>query len=227
MNMADPRKSDLPVRAVSAAVLLVLAGTALWFGGLAYAALLLIGGGLMLGEWFGLLRRMTLGRGAHILLLLLGPLLLAAALAGLWILRDRLGFLGALWAFALVWATDIGAYFAGRAFGGARLAPRISPSKTWSGLIGGMFAALVLGATLGDRAGIIGVPLWIGALAAVLAQLGDLGQSAMKRAAGVKDSGRIIPGHGGVFDRVDGLIPVAILLGGLVAMGQLTIRVAG
>src|SRR3546814_4866058 len=79
----------------------------------------------------------------------------------------------ALWVFGMVWATDIGAYFAGRAFGDARLAPAISPSKTWSGLIGGMVAALIASATIGDRAGIVGVPLWIGLFMGLLAQLGD------------------------------------------------------
>lgn len=225
--MAEPAKSDFLVRAGSAIVLFVIAGAALWFGGPAFAALLVIGGGLMLVEWFALVRQMTIGGVLRAFLMVLGPALVIAALGGLWVIRDQLGFAAALWAFAMVWATDIGAYFAGRAFGGARLAPKISPSKTWSGLIGGMLAALVLSATLGDRAGIVGVPLWIGALIGLLAQLGDLGQSAMKRAAGVKDSGKLIPGHGGIFDRVDGLIPVAILLGALAATGQLAVKVAG
>src|SRR3546814_16887409 len=92
----------------------------------------------------------------------------------------------------MVWAADIGAYFAGRAVGGARLAPKISPSKTWSGLVGAMVAALIASATIGDRAGIVGVPLWIGLFMGLLAQLGDLGESWMKRRAGVQDSGKLI-----------------------------------
>ncbi len=220
-------KSDLWVRIGSAIILFVIAGTALWFGGLAFGLLLLVGGALVLVEWFQLVKRMTIGGGAKAALNALGPILTLGAIAGLWFIRDQLGMTATLWVFGMVWATDIGAYFAGRAFGGARLAPKISPSKTWSGLIGGMIAALIASATIGDRAGIIGVPLWIGLFMGLLAQLGDLAQSWMKRRAGVKDSGKLIPGHGGLFDRVDGVIPVALLLGGLAIAGQLGVRVAG
>ena len=225
--MATAAKSDLFVRFGSAVVLLAIAGTALWFGGLAFGLLLLIGGALVIVEWFGLVRAMTVGIGTRAALTALGPLLVLGATAGLWFIRDNLGVTAALWVFAMVWATDIGAYFAGRAFGGARLAPKISPSKTWSGLIGGMVAALIASATIGDRAGIIGVPLWIGLFMGLLAQLGDLAQSWMKRRAGVKDSGKLIPGHGGLFDRVDGVLPVALLLGALTFAGQIAVRTAG
>ena len=220
-------KSDLWVRIGSAIILFAIAGTALWFGGLAFGLLLLVGGALMLVEWFALVRAMTLSSGARVMLNILGPLLTLGAMAGLWFIRDQLGMTAALWVFGMVWATDIGAYFAGRAFGGARLAPKISPSKTWSGLIGGMIAALIASATIGDRAGIIGVPLWIGLFMGLLAQLGDLTQSWMKRRAGVKDSGKLIPGHGGLFDRVDGILPVALLLGALAYAGQLSVGTAG
>lgn len=220
-------KSDLWVRIGSAIILFAIAGTALWFGGLAFGLLLLVGGALMLVEWFTLVRAMTLSSGARVMLNILGPLLTLGAMAGLWFIRDQLGMTAALWVFGMVWATDIGAYFAGRAFGGARLAPKISPSKTWSGLIGGMIAALIASATIGDRAGIIGVPLWIGLFMGLLAQLGDLAQSWMKRRAGVKDSGKLIPGHGGLFDRVDGILPVALLLGALAYAGQLSVGTAG
>lgn len=125
------------------------------------------------------------------------------------------GLLLAFWALGLVWATDIGAYFAGRSIGGPKLAPRISPSKTWSGLAGGVLAALVLGFLLHRFAGL---PIQLAAasgLLAVAAQLGDLLESHMKRRAGVKDSGRLLPGHGGVMDRLDGVVsaaPLAALL---------------
>lgn len=220
-------KSDLMVRAASAVVMFAIAGTALWFGGFVFALLLLVVAGLVLVEWFALLGKMQIGTGTKNLLRLAGPLSVCVAVAGLWYIRDALGMTAALWVLGMVWATDIGAYFAGRAFGGARLAPTISPSKTWSGLIGGMLAALVASATIGDRAGIAGVPLWIGLFMGLLAQLGDLGQSWMKRKAGVKDSGHIIPGHGGAFDRVDGLIPVAFLMGLLAVAGVLSARVGG
>lgn len=117
----------------------------------------------------------------------------------------------ALWALALVWATDIGAYFAGRSIGGPKLAPRISPSKTWSGLGGGVLAALLVGFALHRFAGL---PIELAAasgLLAVAAQGGDLLESAMKRRAGVKDSGSLLPGHGGVMDRLDGVATAAPL----------------
>ena len=224
---AGSMKSDLWTRVGSAIVLFAIAGTALWFGGIAFGLLLLVGGALVVVEWLALVRAMTLGGGAKGALMLLGPLAILGAMAGLWFIRDHLGMTAALWVFGMVWATDIGAYFAGRAFGGARLAPAISPSKTWSGLIGGMVAALIASATIGDRAGIIGVPLWIGLFMGLLAQLGDLGESWMKRRAGVKDSGKLIPGHGGIFDRVDGLLPVALILGALAVAGQIAVRAAG
>ena len=220
-------KSDLWTRVGSAIVLFAIAGTALWFGGIAFGLLLLVGGALVVVEWLALVRAMTLGGGAKMALMLLGPLANLGAMAGLWFIRDHLGMTAALWVFGMVWATDIGAYFAGRAFGGARLAPAISPSKTWSGLIGGMVAALIASATIGDRAGIVGVPLWIGLFMGLLAQLGDLGESWMKRRAGVKDSGKLIPGHGGLFDRVDGLLPVALLLGALAFAGHIAVRAVG
>ncbi len=225
--MTTATKSDLWTRIGSAIILFAIAGTALWFGGLAFGLLLLVGGALVLVEWFQLVKRMTHGGGAKAAMNALGPILVLGAMAGLWFIRDQLGMTAALWVFGMVWATDIGAYFAGRAFGGARLAPRISPSKTWSGLVGGMVAALIASATIGDRAGIIGVPLWIGLFMGLLAQMGDLAQSWMKRRAGVKDSGKLIPGHGGLFDRVDGVLPVALLLGALAYLGQLSVGTAG
>jgi phosphatidate cytidylyltransferase len=114
------------------------------------------------------------------------------------------------WAMFVTWATDIFAYFAGRSIGGPKLAPRISPNKTWAGLGGGALGAGVVGylvASLFD----MGSPfLYIGAAMGLLAQAGDLYESWLKRRAGVKDSGTILPGHGGVLDRLDGLLPVGV-----------------
>jgi phosphatidate cytidylyltransferase len=110
---------------------------------------------------------------------------------------------------SLVWATDIGAFFAGRSIGGPKLAPKLSPNKTWAGLIGGIVAASLLAIVLHVQ---YGLP-WRMTLAtpflAVLAQGGDLYESWLKRRAGVKDSGNILPGHGGLLDRLDGVVPVA------------------
>jgi phosphatidate cytidylyltransferase len=139
------------------------------------------------------------------------------------------GMTPAIMLIAGVIGTDVGAYFAGRSIGGPKIAPRISPSKTWSGLFGGMIGAglimIVIQAAIyasrGGEAGDGDVYLaygWIrlmltGAALAVVAQMGDFFESWMKRRAGVKDSGRLIPGHGGLFDRTDGLIAVAFAAG--------------
>lgn len=124
---------------------------------------------------------------------------------------DAHGLLLASWALATVWATDIGAYFAGRAIGGPKVAPAISPNKTWAGVIGGMLAASLFGIALHALGG-LPMRLMIAAPAlAVAAQAGDFYESWLKRRAGVKDSGTLLPGHGGVLDRLDGVVPVAPL----------------
>ena len=113
------------------------------------------------------------------------------------------------WLLAVVWATDIGAYFAGRGIGGAKLAPAISPNKTWAGLIGGALAAALVGIIAARLLGSGAIPLAVGGMAlAVVAQGGDLLESWCKRRFGVKDSSHVIPGHGGILDRVDGLLAV-------------------
>lgn len=135
---------------------------------------------------------------------------LAPALSALWVREvPETGFALCVWALVLVWATDIGAYLVGASFGGPKLWPAVSPKKTWSGLVGGMaFAAgvsVLLGLALALELGV----LWLaiaGAVLALLAQAGDFLESAIKRHFDVKDSGSLIPGHGGVMDRVDGLV---------------------
>lgn len=132
--------------------------------------------------------------------------------------RQQEGLVFAAWALALVWVTDIGAYFAGRTIGGPKLAPAISPNKTWAGLIGGVAAAGVFGAVMHSGYGLpLRLTLASPALA-VVAQAGDLYESWLKRRAGVKDSGTILPGHGGVMDRLDGLVTVAPVAAFLVVL---------
>lgn len=124
------------------------------------------------------------------------------------------GLLLAFWALSLVWATDIGAYFAGRAIGGPKIAPSISPNKTWAGLGGGMISALLLSIILNRFLGLPEILVMISPLLTIFAQAGDFFESWMKRRAGVKDSGTLLPGHGGVLDRLDGLVtsaPIAAL----------------
>lgn len=114
----------------------------------------------------------------------------------------------AFWALGLVWLCDIGAYFAGRWLGGPRLAPGISPNKTWAGALGGVALASLFGALLHQATGLPWRLTLATPLLAVLAELGDLFESWLKRQAGVKDSGTLLPGHGGLLDRLDGLVPV-------------------
>lgn len=124
------------------------------------------------------------------------------------------GALTILWLFAVVWAADIGAYFAGRAIGGPKLAPRISPGKTWSGFAGGMILAVAIGGVGGRiKAGDWQIAAFLVAFAVALASvLGDLLESWVKRRFGAKDSGTLMPGHGGILDRIDGLLTAAPVL---------------
>ncbi len=145
----------------------------------------------------------------------LGVLYLGVPLtACLWLRMQPAGFELILWLLLAVWATDIGAYFAGRLIGGPKLAPRWSPKKTWAGLAGGA-AASALGCSLVMLVWPLVPPLaaaGLGVLLAVVAQAGDLFESAIKRHFGVKDSGSLIPGHGGILDRIDGLLFAAPVL---------------
>jgi phosphatidate cytidylyltransferase len=127
---------------------------------------------------------------------------------------DLSGLAAILFLFAVVWATDILAYFTGRALGGPKLAPSISPGKTWSGAIGGAVGGVAAGlAMAASLAQPVGYGLVIVALVlSIVAQIGDLFESGAKRRFGVKDSSNIIPGHGGVMDRVDGLVAAAFAL---------------
>jgi phosphatidate cytidylyltransferase len=127
---------------------------------------------------------------------------------------DWSGLCAILFLFAVVWATDIFAYFTGRAFGGPKLAPSISPGKTWSGAVGGTVAGVVAATLVALALGAPQVVLLAAAalLLSIVSQIGDLFESWVKRRHGVKDSGWLIPGHGGVMDRVDGLVAAALAL---------------
>ncbi len=143
---------------------------------------------------------------------------------------DSVGLFAMLFVFAVVWATDILAYFVGRAIGGPKLAPKISPGKTWSGAIGGAVSAVIAGSLVAyivfPQSILLAAPIAL--ILSVCSQAGDLFESFIKRRFGVKDSSRLIPGHGGVMDRVDGLIFAcfaAFLLAGLFSLikgGEMT-----
>jgi phosphatidate cytidylyltransferase len=130
-----------------------------------------------------------------------------------WLRGDEpLGFHATLFVLVSVIVTDVGAYASGRTIGGPRLWPRVSPNKTWSGLIGGVAAAAVAGALFSWILG-TGSPRWLASLGfflGLIAQGGDLAESALKRHFGIKDSSDLIPGHGGVMDRMDGIVTASI-----------------
>ncbi|MFV2052852.1 phosphatidate cytidylyltransferase [Aliiroseovarius sp. YM-037] len=129
---------------------------------------------------------------------------------GFLIIRDSFGLAWMLWLVLVVIATDVAGYFAGRAFGGPKFWPQISPKKTWSGTVAGWIAAAVVGlifalvTDIGLKAVLLGPPLAFGS------QLGDIAESALKRKVGVKDSSALIPGHGGVMDRFDGMMGASL-----------------
>jgi phosphatidate cytidylyltransferase len=143
---------------------------------------------------------------------------LLPALALLWI-RERDGLDLLIWTFIVTWSTDIGAYFTGRSLGKRKLAPSISPSKTVEGLYGGIAAATLFGAGWVLATGLGTSLLLLAPVLAIAAQAGDLFESGLKRRAGVKDSGTWLPGHGGALDRLDGLVPVAVLTAAARLMG--------
>ena len=134
--------------------------------------------------------------------------------AMIWLRGDsEYGFLAILYLFVTVWTVDIFAYISGRSFGGPKFAPRISPKKTWSGFVGGVSAGAIAGMIFGYFMGntsliLIGL---VSLLIGIISQLGDLFESAFKRHYNIKDASNLIPGHGGLFDRVDGLMFGAIV----------------
>lgn len=226
------RTSDLPKRVASALVMLLVAGAAVAQGGAVLQGFIALVALACYVEFLLLVVRATQNIAFRLAGLLAGAVyigLAAMVLAGL----DIYYLLAAL---GVVIFTDTFAYFFGRSIGGPKIAPRISPSKTWAGLFGGMIgAALWLAVIVGifhyttgfTTAGELIEAAWsdsvgaavVGAILAVAAQSGDFFESWLKRKAGVKDSSRLIPGHGGVFDRVDGLLPVALIVGLLSGTG--------
>lgn len=214
---APAKKSDLGVRVLSAIVMLAIAGTALWLGGWILDGFIALIALAAVWEFSRLIQKAVEGSLAR-----LAAIVAAAAYVGLaaWLLMQINTMSLLLLILGAVVLVDVFAYFFGRSIGGPKIAPAISPSKTWAGLLGGIIGAttaLFAYFAFGARGAV--EPIWffemlpIGALIAVVAQSGDFFESWLKRRAGVKDSSNLIPGHGGVLDRVDGLLPVAIAIG--------------
>jgi phosphatidate cytidylyltransferase len=199
--------NELLVRSLTGILLIALALLAAVKGGMLLAVFVAAVATAIYYEWMRIVRGWgagwTIGGFFYALL---------PALALLWVReRDAHGLVLLIWIFLVTWATDIGAYVAGRTVGRRQLAPAISPGKTVEGLFGGVVAAAVIAGAWALWTD-LGKPLLVLApVFALAAQAGDLFESAMKRRAGVKDSGNWLPGHGGVLDRLDGLVPVAVL----------------
>jgi phosphatidate cytidylyltransferase len=208
--------SELAIRTISGIVMIAVALAAAAKGGNVFAVAVALAATAIYYEWTRLVRGWGLGWNVAGFIYALLP-----ALALLWIReRDASGLFLLPWVFIVTWSTDIGAYFVGRAIGRKKLAPAISPGKTVAGFWGGVAAAGALGGAWALLTELGPALLVLAPLLGMAAQGGDLFESWMKRRAGVKDSGGWLPGHGGVLDRLDGLVPVAMLtalaqLGGL------------
>ena len=199
--------NELLVRALTGVLLIALALVAAVTGGMLLAVFVAAVATLMYVEWTRIVRGWGVAWNVGGFFYALLP-----ALALLWVReRDPQGLSLLLWMFLVTWATDIGAYFAGRTWGRRKLAPAISPGKTVEGLYGGVAAATLIGGAWVFGTGLAWPLLVLAPLFSLASQAGDLFESSMKRRAGVKDSGAWLPGHGGALDRLDGLVPVAVL----------------
>jgi phosphatidate cytidylyltransferase len=218
--------SNLLLRVISSAVLAPLAILVTWLGGVTFVIFWTVAASIVLWEWSMLVRGghpsfpsflawMAAGL-VYAGVLLLGPVLLRGDAA--------FGLMAMLFLFAIVWATDIAAYFAGRAIGGPKLWPAVSPKKTWSGAIGGTVGGVVAGVIVVKAAGLVVAPMLVlvALILSIASQAGDLLESSIKRHFGAKDASQLIPGHGGLMDRLDGFLTavaaavmVGLLRGGL------------
>jgi phosphatidate cytidylyltransferase len=215
--------STLKTRVRSAFVLGFVILFALLLGGIPFALFMGIVAGISLYEW----GRMVLGETRYRIVLLLFGLVYIGLSCGtmIWLRLSSLGFYHVLTLLFIVWASDICAYFSGKAIGGPKLAPTISPKKTWAGFIGSSVGAGLVAGWLGSQAMIAKFHIEtighmsaaqyaaMGFILAMFGQAGDLFISIFKRRYGIKDTGALIPGHGGVLDRIDALLLVTLAFG--------------
>jgi phosphatidate cytidylyltransferase len=212
-----PRRGhrDLWLRVASSAVMAPLAIAAAYLGGAWFIGFWLLAAAGILWEWLGMVAAArALSGPMRAGWIVLGACYAGAMLAAPLVIRAdaRLGFVAMIFLFAAVWATDVAAYFAGRLVGGPKLCPAISPNKTWSGAVAGTAAGMAAGLVVAAVGGIepIAPLVAVGFLLSVVAQCGDLFESALKRRFGVKDASHVIPGHGGLMDRLDGFLTAAV-----------------
>jgi len=219
---AHAAPSNLTLRIISSAVMAPVTIFIAWFGGWPFVLFWTACACIVLWEWsrlvagsqgtrtFGAFAGWMIAGFAYASVLLLGPVILR---------RDpSLGFVAILFLFAVVWATDVAAYFAGRAIGGPRLWPAVSPKKTWSGAVGGTLGGVVAGLAVVKLAGLDVAPMLalVALVLSAISQAGDLLESAIKRHFGAKDASQLIPGHGGLMDRLDGFltaVAAAVMVG--------------
>jgi phosphatidate cytidylyltransferase len=222
--------SNLALRWISSLILAPIVVAITYFGGWAFVALWTLAACVVLWEW-SVLARGAASVAAYVVWMAAGLLYAAVLAFAPAILRGDpvLGFVAIIFLFAVVWGTDVFAYFAGRALGGPKLMPAVSPKKTWSGAIGGAVGAVAAGLIVLKVAGLhIGLAVAaVALLLSVVSQAGDLLESAVKRRFHVKDASHLIPGHGGLMDRLDGFLTavlaavmVGLMRGGFAAPAQ-------
>lgn len=219
------KPSSMIIRILSSLVLVPIALGAIWLGSPYFGALITLGGVLAATEWWRLMANVRIIN-LNLFWKMFGLIYIAIPCFILIWLRniEPLGFQFVIWFFAVIWANDIGAYFIGKSIGGPKLAPYISPNKTWAGSIGGIVLALFISFALNQFSS-IEFETWGLIIACILVsifgQLGDLLESWVKRKLGIKDSGSLIPGHGGVLDRIDAILMGAPLMWLIVIVFQL------
>jgi phosphatidate cytidylyltransferase len=210
IHFLDPR-DNTKQRIISALVLLPIALMAIFYSKDLFLFLAISVAILMTSEWLDMSKEMDNQKKWR----LIGFFYIAIPVYSVIKLRNyNVEIL--FWMFAVIWSTDIFAFFAGKTLGGAKIAPTISPNKTWSGLIGGILASMIIGFLSSFMfAGGTLFFILLSAFLSIIEQLSDLLESKFKRIFGVKDSGNIIPGHGGILDRLDGMMllsPVVLLI---------------
>jgi phosphatidate cytidylyltransferase len=229
---AASARSNLGLRVISSAVMAPVTIAVAWFGGWLFVLFWAAAACIVLWEW----SRLVMGSGIRHYGAFAAWMLAGLCYAGVLLLapvilrRDpALGLVAMLFLFAIVWATDIAAYFTGRALGGPKLWAAVSPNKTWSGAIGGTLGGVLAGLAVCAVAGLDLAPMLVlvALVLSIASQAGDLLESAIKRHFGAKDASHLIPGHGGLMDRLDGFLTavlaavmVGVLRGGIDAAAQ-------
>jgi len=217
MPGANKIPAGLLTRVLSALVLIPVVLTAVYYGSPWFSTLVVVGGFILAWEWSKMCHNKPLW-------LLFGAVYIIVPCWALVHLRsdEVAGLETMIWLFVVVWAMDTGGYAFGVTIGGPKLSPKISPNKTWAGMIGGTLMAAIAGGVCAKLLGYDNLVLICSVSAAIgiVSQIGDLVESSLKRHFDVKDSGSIMPGHGGLFDRVDGLMFAAVAVALLGAQGR-------